>query len=88
VTFGPDGNLYVSNFVSRGPVPEAYLNDYDNILEFDGKTGAFIKALLPPSDQSPSIGPLVSTFGPDGNLYVAASKLNSVLRYNPTTGHY
>jgi glucose/arabinose dehydrogenase len=47
VTFGPDGNLYVSNFVSRGPVPEAYLNDYDNILEFDGKPEPSLKPSCP-----------------------------------------
>ncbi|MBO3459401.1 NHL repeat-containing protein [Aetokthonos hydrillicola Thurmond2011] len=89
LTFGPNGNLYVSNYLSESPnEPEVSVSPNDNVLEFDGKTGAFIQAFLPPIDQSPSEGPLALTFGPDGYLYVTASKLNSVLRYNPTNGAF
>lgn len=61
--FGPDGNLYVSSFRSN------------QILRFDGKTGAFIDVFA--SDNNSGLGsvnglngPNGLLFGPDGSLYV------------------
>jgi hypothetical protein len=77
-TIGPDGNLYV---------PSAFTNQ---VLEFDGKTGAYVGVIVPaganPSGTNPLSHPNVVTFGPDGNLYVAGRESNNVLRYNMATG--
>lgn len=61
--FGPDGNLYVSSFRTN------------EILRFDGKTGAFIDVFA--SDHNDGFGspdglngPNGLLFGPDGSLYV------------------
>lgn len=61
--FGPDGNLYVSSFRTN------------QILRFDGKTGAFIDIFA--SDNNGGLGSLDGLngpngllFGPDGSLYV------------------
>ncbi|MBF2025564.1 MAG: PEP-CTERM sorting domain-containing protein [Oscillatoriales cyanobacterium C42_A2020_001] len=61
--FGPDGNLYVSSFRTN------------QILRFDGKTGAFIDIFA--SDNNGGFGspnglngPNGLLFGPDGSLYV------------------
>jgi sugar lactone lactonase YvrE len=40
VVFGPDGNLYVTNSDINGPGP-------NNVLRFDGRTGAFLDAFIP-----------------------------------------
>ncbi len=61
--FGPDGNLYVSSFRTN------------EILRFDGKTGAFLDVFA--SDNNKGLGspnglngPNGLLFGPDGSLYV------------------
>jgi hypothetical protein len=76
--FGPDGNLYVASRFT------------DQVLEYDGKTGAYLGAAVPaganPSGTNPLHAPWALTFGPDGNLYVAGNLSNNVLRYNLTTG--
>lgn len=61
--FGPDGNLYVSSFRTN------------EILRFDGKTGAFIDVFASDNNDgfgSPDSlnGPNGLLFGPDGSLYV------------------
>ena len=76
--FGPDGNLYATSLQS------------DQVLEYDGKTGAIVRVVVPqgadPSGADPLQSPWALTFGPDGNLYVAGQLSNNVLRYNMTTG--
>src|SRR5262249_1235998 len=72
------GNLYYSTRFSN------------DVLEFDGKTGAYLGVVIPPganpSGTNPFNGPWALAFGPDGNLYVAGFLSNNVLRYNLTTG--
>jgi glucose/arabinose dehydrogenase len=76
--FGPDGNLYVASRFT------------DQVLEYDGKTGAYLGVVVPaganPSGTNPLHAPWALTFGPDGNLYVAGVFSNNVLRYNMSTG--
>jgi sugar lactone lactonase YvrE len=78
LAFGPDGNLYVACRFT------------DQVLEYDGKTGAYLGVVIPaganPSGTNPLHAPWAVTFGPDGNLYVAGVLSNNVLRYNMTTG--
>ena len=70
--YGPDGNLYVSNFFSG------------EIRKYNGTTGApmgvFVSAsagLSAPSDLR---------FGPDGNLYVTNYADSLIMRFNGQTG--
>ena len=70
--FGPDGNLYVA---SQGG---------NDVLEYDGASGAFITRFV-----LPSTGGLASpdgvAFDTAGNLYVSSSTTNTVLEfYGPT----
>lgn len=60
VAFGPDNNLYVSSFLS------------DQILRYDGTTGAFIDVFAQRQGMTPDglNGPNGLLFGPDGRLYV------------------
>lgn len=67
------GRLYVT---SRGS---------DEVLRYDGASGAFIDAFVGAASGGLN-GPDDLTFGPDGNLYVTSLNTNSVLRYNRTTG--
>ncbi len=55
--FGPDGHLYVNS------------EHTNNVLRYDGATGAFIDVFASGGgiDESEGIG-----FGPDGNLYVVS----------------
>ncbi|MBW4485909.1 MAG: PEP-CTERM sorting domain-containing protein [Tildeniella torsiva UHER 1998/13D] len=60
VAFGTDGDLYVSSFLS------------DEILRYDGTTGAFIDVFASRQGITPDglNGPNGLLFGPDGRLYV------------------
>lgn len=82
LTFGPDGNLYVSSM------------DDPRVVKFDGKTGAFLEQFveddpITPQDESGGLNaPHGLAFGFDGNLYVCSFGSNQVLRYNGTTGAF
>ena len=73
VTFGPDGNLYVSSFGTS------------EVLRYDGETGEFIDVFTSGGDLN---GPTVLTFGPDNNLYVSGRENDGVLRYDGETGEF
>ena len=75
VTFGPDGNIYVTN------------RNVSSVQRFDSATGAFIDDFVPAG--SGGLGdPHSLVFGPDGNLYVNSRGTNNVLRYDGTTGAF
>lgn len=75
LTFGPDGNLYVSSGSNTG----------GQILRYDGKTGAFLGIFA----QSASLKrPYGNAFGPDGNLYVASFRSDEILKFDGKTGAF
>jgi len=88
LAFSPDGNLYVSSFLT------------DKILRYNGKTGQFIDVFASGNQQGGGLnGPNGLLLAPDGNLYVttegsiaregkadfSANLPSQVLRYNPET---
>jgi DNA-binding beta-propeller fold protein YncE len=73
VTFGPDGNLYIS--AGTGPGTNA-------IDEYNGTTGAFIGQFVAPGVM---FSPRAMVFN-GGYLYVASSLNNEVLQFNASTG--
>jgi hypothetical protein len=82
LTFGPDGNLYVSSVIfARGFITDS------QVLRYDGSTGAFLDAFVP-ADSGGLFFPTGLTFGPDANLYVSSALRNQVLRYDGSTGAF
>ena len=72
--FGPDGNLYVSDFTN------------DDVLRYNGITGAFMDVFASGSGLD---GPTDLRFGPDGNFYVGSTAGEpAILRFNGQTGHF
>ena len=59
----------------------------DEVLRYDGATGAFIDAFVPTGSGGLSF-PDGLVFGPDANLYVSSFNTHRVLRYNGTTGAF
>src|SRR5262249_37677294 len=75
LTFGPDGNLYVSGATSS------------NILRYNGQTGAFLGVFVPAGRGGYNRGAGL-VFRADGYLYACSSNSNQVLRFNATTGAF
>ncbi|KAM3109181.1 Vgb family protein [Phormidesmis sp. 146-33] len=74
LTFGPDGNLYVSS--GSGSTGK--------ILRYNGKTGDFIDEFA----TTGLIRPYGNAFGPDGNLYVSSFLTDQILRFDGKTGAF
>ncbi len=70
--FGPDGMLYVLS---------------DAVYRYDGLTGEYIDQLVA-SSTSPINGARALTFDAAGDLYLANTQNNNILRYNTATGDY
>ena len=80
LVFGPDGNLYVSS-------ASQIFAGSEQVLRYDGKTGAFIDAFVP-AGSGGLVDPVSLVFGPDSNLYVSSFATRQVLRYNGKTGAF
>lgn len=80
MSFGPDGQLYISSNSLGGGAPGA-------ILKYDRGTGAFISQFVPVGGGGLS-RPWGHVFGPDGNLYLADEGSNTIRRYNGTSGAF
>jgi WD40 repeat protein len=72
LSFGPDGDLYVSSFSS------------DRVLQYDGASGSHVGTL--PAAGGDINGPTGLVFSPMGELLVASYDDNKVLRYDDGTG--
>jgi len=77
IAFTPAGDLLVGNTSSGA----------DNVLRFDGTTGAYIDAFVP-SDSNGLDDPQYMVIGPDNNLYLGSESPDQILRYNGTTGAF
>ncbi len=85
LTFGPDGNLYVSSGGNSG------LNLFDSsypkdsaVLRFS-PTGEFLGVA---ASGNGLVRPYGNAFGPDGNLYVSSFRSNQILRFDGKTGQF
>lgn len=70
--------------IRPGDVVAANIRD-SSVALFDGETGAFRGYVVAPSEGDLS-NPTGIAFGPDGDLYVASSGNDRILRYDGTTG--
>ena len=75
MTYGPDGNLYVTAY------------DSHEICRYHGITGEFLDVFVH-AESGGLRQPYGLTFGPDGNLYVCSHLTNEVKRYNGKTGAF
>ena len=93
LTFGPDGNLYVSSTTGGGGAVGPH-----EVLRFEGPNGASPGAPLPAPGKSGAVfvsdgdgnlsNPNQLVFGPDGRLYVASTWRDEIVRYNSTNGAF
>jgi hypothetical protein len=85
LTFGPDGNLYVTSF-------RANANDTDKILELNGTTGALLHEIVLDSVGGNRAFAQAIAFGPGGALFVPISgngpDTGAVRRYDVTNDSY
>ncbi len=72
IAFSPDGDLYAGGD--------------SGVLQFSGKTGAFVRVFAAPNTKLSNVGGL--TFGPDGDLYVGDWQKNDVVRYDRRTAAF
>jgi sugar lactone lactonase YvrE len=85
LTFGPDGNLYVSVGGASGLslLDPTYPTD-SAVLRF-GPTGDFLGIAATGNGLTRPYG---NAFGPDGSLYVSSFRTNQILRFNGQTGEF
>ena len=82
LTFGPNGNLFVSN----ASPPAGVTNNNYGVLEFDATTGAFITTYVAQGVGGLDI-PRGIAFDQEGRLYVADFGTNAIHRYD-SQGNY
>lgn len=85
LTFGPDGNLYISSGGDSGG--NIFAPDYPQnsaVLKFS-PSGQFLGVA---ASGGGLIRPYGNAFGPDGSLFVSSFRTNQILRYNPLTGAF
>ena len=75
LTFGPDGNLYVTNTWN------------DSVNKYDGINGQSLGTFVPTGSGGLDV-PSAISFRADGYMYVTSQGTNAVLRYNATTGAF
>ena len=85
LTFGPDGNLYVSVGGSSGLslLNPTYPTD-SAVLRFS-PTGNFLGIAAAGNGLTRPYG---NAFGPDGSLYVSSFRTNQILRFDGQTGSF
>lgn len=85
LTFGPDGNLYVSvgGSNSLSLLDPTFPQD-SAVLRFS-PTGQFLGVAAAGNGL---VRPYGNAFGPDGNLYVSSFRTNEILRFNGQTGEF
>ena len=76
LTYGPDGNLYISSGTTR---------ENSAIYRFDSQTGGLIDKFASGGDL---FRPYGVAFGPDKLLYVSSFRSDEILRYDSTTGDF
>jgi DNA-binding beta-propeller fold protein YncE len=78
MTFGPDGNLYFSSYLTN------------SIMRVDGRTGYPFGStpVFVATGAGGLARPIGLVFGPDHRLYVASQQTNSVLVYDGTSGAF
>lgn len=73
IAFGPDGNLYVPDFVNH------------NVRSYDGDTGAFVGTFASGSGLTSPFG---LVFGSDGDLYVSSGGDDRIYVFDGATGSF
>jgi hypothetical protein len=85
LVFGPDGNLYITSF-------RADASDTDKILEFNGKTGAYLGKIDLDQVGGDRAFAQALLFGPGGKLFVPITgngpDTGEVRRYDVSTGTF
>ena len=80
-------SLLAASGTSQASIPDLLVTSRltDEVLRYDGDTGAFLGVFASGGGLSNPVG---LTFGPDGHLYVASGNNNRVLRYDGVTGAF
>jgi len=85
MTFGPDGNVYVSvGGDSGGSVLDPLYPQDSAVLRFS-PTGEFLGVAAAGNGLARPYG---NAFGPDGKLYVSSFRTNQILRFDGATGAF
>ena len=75
LTVGPTGDLFFSS-------------DVDEILQFSGADGSFIRVFVQASDNGGLLDPRGMVFKGDGNLVVASFSTNKLLEFDGDSGAF
>ena len=81
IAFSPDGDLFAVSFRFDE-------NDTDKIIQYDGETGDFVKAIDLDEIGQPRSSAQGLLFGPGGDLFVPSFQTGEIRRYDVATGQY